>query len=141
MNYFLYYQIGSIKFATAIEEIKEIARAKDFIAQEKLPKNITGFFNLRGKRICIFDLPAFLEIEADKDFEIIVVAINQNNIGFKVEKIFGIVSAEQIIPYPNIVQTKDYLKGVIKQDKDILQILSFKRILSGQRLKAIQKYL
>ncbi|MEO0185054.1 MAG: chemotaxis protein CheW [candidate division WOR-3 bacterium] len=141
MNYFLYYQIGKIKFATGIEEIKEIVRVRNLIKDTGLPKNIAGFIDLRGSRICIFDLPAFLEIQINSNFEIIITELNQKYVGFKVQKIFGIVNAEQVIPYPHIVKAKDYLKGVVKQDNEILQILSFHTILSGPRLKAIQKFL
>lgn len=141
MNFYLYYQISSVKFATPIEEIKEVARTKNLITEEKLPKNIAGLFELRGKRICIFDLPAFLEIHPDSDFEIIIVTTNEHYVGFKVGKIFGIVSASDIKPYPEIAGKKEYLKGVILHNKELLQVLSLTKILSGPRLKAIQKYL
>ncbi len=141
MNYFLCYQIGRAKFATAIEEVKEIARTKNLITARELPKNITGFFDLRGRRICVFNLPLFLEIETDNDFEIILSEMHHEIFGFKVEKILNIVSTEAIFPYPEFAQARDYLKGIIKQDGQILQVISFFKILSGARLKAIQKYL
>ncbi|MGB9721592.1 MAG: chemotaxis protein CheW [bacterium] len=141
MNYFLYYQIGKIRFATGIEEIKEIARVKHLITDNELPKNIAGFIDLRGSRICIFDLPSFLDIQVNGNFEIIITQKDEKYIGFKVEKISGIVNADKIFPYPHIVKTKEYLKGIVKHDKEILQILSFQKILSGTRLKAIQKFL
>lgn len=141
MNSYLYYQISSIKLATSIEEIKEVARTKNLITKDKLPRNIVGFFELRGKRICIFDLPAFLDIKPDSDFEIILITTNEHYVGFKVGKISGIISTDDIKPYPEIVGKKEYLKGVILHNKEILQVLSLAKILSGPRLKAIQKYL
>lgn len=141
MNYFLFYKIGDIKIATEINETKEVIRPRQIIYDEKLPKNLAGFFELRGKKLWIYDLPGFLDIESGKDFEVIVTEINRILIGFKVEKVYGIVSAERIIPYPEIVGAKDYLTGVIKTKEGILQVLSFTKLLAGPRLKAIKKYL
>ncbi|MGQ9465473.1 MAG: chemotaxis protein CheW [bacterium] len=141
MKPYLSYQIGLIKFATPIEEIKEVARAKNISVEDKLPRNIAGFFELRGKKICIFDLASFLDIKADEGFEIIITEAKQHYVGFKVEKILGIVSADEVVPYPEVVQAKDYLMGIITYDKELLQVISFYKILSGPRLKAIQKYL
>lgn len=141
MNYYLYYQIGKIKMATDISEIKEIIRPKKIVFEEKLPKNLAGFCELRGKRLCIFDLPVFLSIEQENYFEVIITEIDKILVGFKVGKVYGIVATDEITPYPKITETKDYLMGIIKKEEEIIQVLSFKKILSGTRLKAIQKYL
>ncbi len=139
MNYFVSYQIGSIRFASPIKEIGEIVRIKQINTVGKLPKYIAGFFELRGKKIWLFDLPVFLNVETHQNFEIILTEMTNINIGLKVEKVLGIVNADKIFPYPDIVHQKDFLTGVIKNGKDILQVISFFRLLSGQRLKAIQK--
>ncbi len=141
MNYFLKYTIGSIKFATPIEEIKEVTRPKEIVKSEELPKNIAGFFNLRGKKVLLYDLPHFLEIKSEDKFEVIIIEIGQNYIGFKVNNILGIISASELSQFPEIVKAKNYLIGVIKQDKELLQIISLTRLLSGSRYNAIKKYL
>ncbi len=141
MNYYIHYRIGTIKFASPIDEVKEITRTKKLTTAESLPKNIVGFFELRGKRICLFNLPSFLGIETGAEFEVILTETNDTSVGFRVEKVYGIVYAEKTIPYPHIVPKKDFLTGVIKHESEILQVLSFTRILSGTRLKAIQKIL
>ncbi len=141
MKYYLYYQIGKIKIATEIAEIKEIIRPKNINFEEKLPKNIFGFCEFRGKRLYIFDLASFLDVQPGKDFEVIISEINKTMIGFKVEKVYGIVSADEIHPYPEITGAKDFLIGIIIKEEEIIQLLSLTRIMSGARLKAIQKYL
>jgi len=141
VNYYLYYQIGKVKMATDINEIKEIIRPKNIVFEEKLPKNLAGSCEFRGKRLWIFDLPVFLGIKQGKDFEVIISGINETLIGFKVEKVYGIVSTDEIYPYPEIAETKEYLMGIIKNEEEIIQVLSLVKILSGTRLKSIQKYL
>ncbi len=127
--------------ATAISEVKEIIRPKNLNFEEKLPKNLAGFCEFRGKKLWVFDLPLFLQIEHGKEFEVIIAEINKALIGFKVDKVYGIVSADEIFPYPEITQAGNYLIGIIKKDEEIIQLLSFSKIMSGARLKAIHKYL
>lgn len=141
MNYFLKYRIGNIHFATSIDEIKEIARPKEILTNSNLPKNISGFFILRGERVLLFDLPNFLGIESGDRYEVLIAEILKKFVGFKVNEVLGIVTTEKIIPFPEIVQPKEYLKGIIKQDKEFLQIISLTKIISGARLGAIKKYL
>ncbi|MEO0136589.1 MAG: chemotaxis protein CheW [candidate division WOR-3 bacterium] len=141
MNYYLGYQIGAIKFATEIHEIKEIIRPKTIIADGKFPKNIAGFCILRNKKIFIFDLPTFLAIKIARPYEVIVTEVDGLTIGFWAEKIYGILTATQLLPYPEIVGIRDYLLGIIKRDGELFQVLSFARILSGTRLRTIRKYL
>ncbi|MEO0142890.1 MAG: chemotaxis protein CheW [candidate division WOR-3 bacterium] len=141
MNYFLEYLIGGIKFVTQIEEIKEITRPKDIIKSADMPRNITGFFELRGEKLPLFDLPGFLGLESKDKFEVIVSEISQVNIGFKVNKVNGIVISESIIPFPEIVRAKDYLKGVIKRDNELLQIISLNKLISKARLNSLKNLL
>lgn len=142
MDYYLQYTIGNIKFATPIEELKEIVRPKEIRKAENLGKNLVGFFYLREKKVLLYDLSNFLAIE-DKvnKFEVIIVEIAPGYIGFKVSKVLGIIAAKDLIPFPELVRSKDYFKGVIKDDGSFLQVLSFSKLLSGPRLGAIKKYL
>jgi len=141
MNYYLKYKIGIINFAAPIEEVREIVRPKEIQKEEKLTKNIVGFFTLRGKRVVLFDLPKFLDINTEDSFEVIISEIEEKYIGFKVDKVFGILGVEELIPFPEIVEPKDYFRGVIKENKSFLQVLSFTKLLSGARLSTIKKYL
>jgi len=140
VSYYLKYAVGGINFATPIEEIREIARP-DEIIEKKMAKNIDGFFNLREKKALIYDLAKFLEIETTDKFEVIVAEIDGKYIGFRVTKVFGIIEAEDLKPFPEIVKAKSYFKGVIKERDTLVQVLSFEKLLSGNRLKAIKKYL
>jgi chemotaxis signal transduction protein len=141
MNYYLKFTINDINFAAPIEEIIEIARPKIVLKQEKISKNIVGFFELRKKRLPIYDLPKFLELKTNDKFEVIVSEIKQKNIGFKVDKVFGIITAETITPFPDLISPKDYLPGLIKEEDDLVQVLLFRKVVTGSRLKAIKKYI
>ena len=140
-RYYLKYFIGKVVFATPIEEVKEIARPKEIIEKAGLAKNLAGYFRLRKQRILLFDLPGFLKLNSRKEFEVIVSAIDGRPIGFKVNKVLGIVVSDKLSPFPELVKPKKFLKGVIKDGKEFIQVLSFENLLSGSRLKTIKKYL
>ncbi len=139
MEYYLKFTVGDISFAAPIDEVTEIVRPRDVEIASKGAKNLMGHFNLRGDRVPIFDLPFFLEIGQTGSFEIIVSRIDRIAVGFKVNRVFGIVSVESQLPYPDIVKAKDFMPGVISDQDSFLQVLSFRKILSGTRGAVFKK--
>lgn len=131
MEYYLKFTVGEISFAAPIEEVTEIVRPRDVEAPVKPVKNLMGHFNLRGDRVPIFDLPVFLDILQAGPFEIIVSRIDRIPVGFKVNRVSGIVSVDSRLPFPEIVKAKDFMPGVIPDQDSFLQVLSFCKILSG----------
>ncbi len=140
-NYYLKYSIGKVIFATPIEDVKEIARPKQITKKSSLPRNLIGYFRLRKQRVLLYDLVSFLKLNNDSRFEVIVTAIGGKLIGFRVNRVLGIVASSELRPFPELVKPKNFLKGVIKDGKTLIQVLSFEKFLSGSRLKTIKKYL
>ncbi len=141
MNYYLKFVIGTVWFAVPIEEVKEIARPKTVLKQENVTKSLFGFFKLRKRRLPLYDLPKFFKIEADAKFEVIISEVNRKQIGFKVNKVLGIIAIKELVSFPQLVKPKDYFRGVIKEGDSIIQVLSFIKLISGVRLRTIKKYL
>jgi len=143
MNYYLKFAISDINFAAPIEEIKEIARPKSILKQEKKDKgakNLIGFFHLRKEKLLLYDLPSFLEIRRNKNnkFEVIVSEIHNSRVGFKVDKVFGIITADDLISVPELARPKDYFRGVIREGESVVQVLSLTKLMSGSRLKSLK---
>jgi chemotaxis signal transduction protein len=139
MEYYLKFAVGDIAFATPITEVTEIVRPREVRALEKSPKNVTGVFDLRGEKVPLYNLPEFLEIPAGGSFEVIVSRIEEILVGFKVFRVFGIVAAEELLPFPDIVKAKDFLLGVVPDQDTFLQVLSFAKLISGSRRQALKK--
>jgi chemotaxis signal transduction protein len=141
MNYYLKFAIERIKFGVPIDEVIEIARPKSVRRLDKVKKDIAGVFELRKNTCVLYDLAAFLEIGSAQSFEVIVSRINAHSIGFKVDKVLGIVPSATLTPFPEIFGAGRYFEGVIKEDEDLVQVLSLKRIISGTRLRRIKTYI
>lgn len=141
MNYFLRFTIGNIKLAVPVDEVGEIARPKEITRKEKLAKYFIGFIKFRKETVPVFDLHEFFGIKPVERFEVIISDINNSNIGVKVDKVLGIITSQELQSYPDFVKPKKYLEGFIPHDGGVIQVLSLGKLISGQRLRAIRKYL
>jgi len=141
VNHYVKFVIDNVAFAVPIEEVKEIARPKAVQKKEKISKNIYGFFVFRKRMIVLYDLPEFLKMESKSRFEVVISEVNKRHIGFKVDKVCGVIAAETLSPFPELVMAKNYLRGVIKEDERLIQVLSLKRLLSATRVMNVEKYL
>jgi chemotaxis signal transduction protein len=141
VNYYLKFAIGNVELAVPIDEVKEIARPKKVQKDEKNQRGIFGSFVFRKRKIILYDLPQFLRIEPKDTFEVIISEMNQKRIGFKVDKVHGVIAVEILAPIPDLAKPKNYLRGVIVEDENLVQVLSLTRLLSGTRFASLAKYL
>ncbi len=141
MNYYLKFAIGNVEFAVPIDEVKEIARPKKVQKDEKNRRGIFGSFVSRKRKIIVFDLPQFLRIEPKDTFEVVISEVNHKRIGFKVDKVHGVIAVETLAPIPDLAKPKNYLRGVVVEDENLVQVLSLTKLLSGTRFASLEKYL
>lgn len=142
MHYYLTFMIKDVSFAVPIEEVQEIARPKSMLIKKKSSgKNMLGHFKLRGVPIPLFDLSAHLALEHDDSLEVIVIKHNDVIIGVRVDVVHGIVSARDLVPYPDLIPQKSFLIGIIPEKKSLLQVISLMKIFTRQRVQLIKKYL
>jgi len=139
MDYYLKFAVGDIAFAAPITEVTEIVRPREVVAPEKSLKNVLGAFDLRGEKVPLYNLPEFLKIAFSGSFEVIVSRIEDRPIGFKVLHVFGIIAAEELLPFPDIVKAKDFLLGVVPDQDSFLQVISFFKLISGSRRVIVKK--
>ncbi len=138
MNHYVRFSISNILFAAPIDEIKEVARPKNIITKDTKRGNLIGFFELRKKKIPLFDLPKLLHITSSDRFEVIVCDVHKKRIGFKVDSVSGIIETEHCLQFPDLTQPKEYFTGIIKEGDTLVQVISFKRIVSGRRLRTLE---
>jgi chemotaxis signal transduction protein len=141
MIYFLAFDIDDIMFAVPIDEVSEVARPKMIVKKEKLTRHFAGFIDLRKEHVPVFNLNAFFGMKESDKFEVIISRVDDMNIGIMVDKVSGIISAEELFDYPGLVGHARYLKGVITQEKNVVQVVSLMKIMSGQRLKNLKRCL
>lgn len=134
-------------FGVDILMVQEIIKNINITAIPDSPDFILGVINLRGNIIPIIDLKKRLKL-VDKnrpnggDVWIMVLNISGRVTGFIVERVTRVikVQANMIKPPPELVVSglqSDYIRGVCKQDQQLLAILDFNRILLVDEFKKL----
>ena len=134
-------------FGVDILMVQEILKNVNITAIPDSPAFIEGVINLRGNIIPIIDLKKRLKLSekrktSDNDLWIIVLNINGRVTGFVVDHVTRVlkVQADSIKPPPELVISglkSDYIRGVCKQEQQLLTILDFNRILIVEEFKKI----
>jgi purine-binding chemotaxis protein CheW len=134
-------------FGVDILMVREIIKDAAITAIPDAPEFIEGVINLRGSIIPIIDLQKRLKLPEgvdrnDKEVWILILDIGGRITGFIVDRVTRVikVQASMIKPPPEIVVSglnSDYIRGVCKQDQQLLAILDFNRILLIDEFKKL----
>jgi len=139
--------LGKEKFGINIMDIKEIIRPMDITVVPKAPSFVEGIINLRGKVIPIVDLRKKLGIQADEmnnDSRIIVVNINNRQLGFVVNSVDQVLRLEENLiddaPGMSAGYDENYIEGVAKTRQGMIIILDVKKIFSTGEQSALNNF-
>lgn len=134
-------------FGVNILMVQEIIKDLEITAIPDAPDFVVGVINLRGNIIPILDLHQRLKLSADRTRRsetswILILNIGGRVTGFVVDRVTQVikVQANMIKPPPELVVQgldSDYIRGVCKQDQQLLTILDFNRILLVDEFKKI----
>jgi purine-binding chemotaxis protein CheW len=134
-------------FGVNILMVQEIIKEATITAIPDAPDFIVGVINLRGNIIPILDLHKRLKLKAVKqdpteDTWILILNIGGRITGFVVDRVTRVIKVQtnRIKPAPELVVQgldSDYIRGVCKQDQQLLTILDFNRILLVDEFKKI----
>ncbi len=130
------FMLGDELFGVDILHVEEIIKPVDYTHVPNTKEFVFGVINLRGKIIPIVDLRVkfgFGKKPITPESRIIVISMNNYNVGFMVDKIEKVYYIEKrgIEPTPsNIPQTiEKYVKGVGKLQDKIMTLLNMEELL------------
>ena len=131
--------MGDTVWGINILKAQEVIRIVDVTRVHHAPDYIVGIINLRGKIVTIIDLAKKLnltKLTITPISRIIIVQWKNEYIGFLVDKVSDVISAqkEKLIPPPsNINGTQGkYFEGVYQEDKQLIAILDVDQVLSNK---------
>lgn len=144
-NQYVVFKLGKGEFGIDIMNVKEIGPYEESISLPNTPTFIEGVINYRGKVIPIINLKKRLllgEAEVTKDTRIIVISLDEKEIGFIVDEASQTfrLNDDQIDPAPTFISGVDkrYITGVGKLDeKRLLILIDLKKILSENEIDEI----
>lgn len=134
MDKVLTFYLNNNLFGIDIKLVKEINRNVEFTPVPDAQSEVMGLFNMRGQIVTIFNLAKMIGI---KDFEqkintltcIILKSLDndQNQVGFAIDKPGDVIDVDRNeceLPPANVsIIESDYIKNVVKLDKNLLLII------------------
>ena len=134
-------------FGVDILMVREIIKDAAITPIPDAPEFIEGVINLRGNIIPIIDLRKRLKLSDAKGQKeartwILILDIGGRVTGFVVDRVTRVIKVPtgMIKPPPELVVSglnSDYIRGVCKQDQQLLAILDFNRILLVDEFKRL----
>lgn len=141
------FEIAEEFFGVDILMVQEILKDITITAIPDSPDFIKGVVNLRGNIIPVIDLKKRLKLSVstanDDALWILILNIGGRVTGFVVDRVTRVIKIQtkSIKPPPELMISggleSDYVRGVCKQDKRILAILDFNRILLVDEFKKL----
>ncbi|ETR71359.1 MAG: Chemotaxis protein cheW [Candidatus Magnetoglobus multicellularis str. Araruama] len=139
MIQFVTFRIDELLFGIDVLKVREINRVLDITEVQHSPPHIRGLVNLRGQVVTIFDMGIRLGLEPR------VISEDSHNIVLKREPVGLLVDA-----IGDVVQTNedtvehapanvsgiesDFMAGVVRQNNELILILSTDKILNDKAL-------
>ncbi|WP_295154662.1 chemotaxis protein CheW [uncultured Brachyspira sp.] len=131
------FRLGSGEYAIDIMQAKEIIKMEKITLIPNAPDFVEGVINLRGNIIPIIDLKKRFnleETEGDKNTGIIIVKIEDVDMGIIIDAISKVVSISNsdIQPPPPMLSGigQKYIKGVGKLEDKLLVVLDLEKLFS-----------
>jgi purine-binding chemotaxis protein CheW len=120
-NQIVIFELGPEFFGVDIATVQSIIKIQPITKLPHTPEFVEGVTNLRGKVLPVIDLRrrfGFVAEEVEKNNRIIVVSVNQIEVGMIVDEVSEVVTVPEgaVEPAPAIATTVDsaFIKGIAK---------------------------
>jgi purine-binding chemotaxis protein CheW len=128
---FIIFRLGSEFFATETEKIQNISDMMQITKVPTAPSHIMGLINLRGSIKPLVNISMLLNVEEDNiDSNIIILKLQDEEIGIKVDEVIEVVEIEQSNIQNTTNDSKDYIKGVIELNNNLLTIIDINKVIT-----------
>lgn len=130
-------KLGDEEYAIDVLKINTIIRSIEITIVPRMESFILGVMNLRGKVVPVIDLRVRFNLAKngfDKATRIIVVNINNENIGFVVDEVTEVmrIKRSMVEPTPPLVGSigQEYILGICKYDSRLIMLLDIDRVIN-----------
>jgi purine-binding chemotaxis protein CheW len=144
---FISFAIGDDQYGVDIMAVREIKEWSNVTPLPKQPEYVRGVLNLRGVVMPIIDLRRRFDqglTEATPTHIIIIVQIDERQVGLLADRVLDIVSfeADKIQPVPRTAQgaTADFLSGLVANDNTMIALIDLPNLLATQTDKVAEGF-
>lgn len=133
------FELGSEHFGVEIASVESIIKMQPITQLPHVSSFVEGVTNLRGKVLPVIDLRKRFGLapqETDKNSRIIVVSLDQTEVGMIVDEVSEVltVPAGVVEPVPAITSTVDssFITGIAKLNQRLVILLDLHSILANE---------
>lgn len=144
-NQIVVFEVGSEHFGVEIASVESIIKMQPITQLPHVPSFVEGVTNLRGKVLPVIDLRKRFGLtprEADKNSRIIVVNVDQTEVGMIVDEVSEVLTIAEgaVEPAPAITSTVDssFITGIAKLNHRLVILLDLHRILTNEEKLSLQ---
>jgi purine-binding chemotaxis protein CheW len=137
-NQIVIFELGTEHFGVEIARVESIIKMQPITQLPHVPSFVEGVTNLRGKVLPVIDLRKRFGLavrETDKNSRIIVVSLDQSEVGMIVDEVSEVLTVPEgaVEPTPAITTGVDsaFITGIAKLDQRLVVLLDLQRILSA----------
>lgn len=145
-NQIVVFEVGSEQFGVQIANVESIIKMQQITQLPHVSHFVEGVTNLRGKVLPVIDLRKRFGLEAkqaDKNSRIIVVRVDEMEIGMIVDNVSEVMTVPQgaVEPTPTITSSVDtaFITGIAKLDPRLVILLDLQKILSTQEVDQLSQ--
>lgn len=138
--------LGEAEYGIDIMQAQSIIKMDKITLIPNAPDFVEGVINLRGNVIPVIDLKKRFHLEegeGDKNSGIIIVKVNEVEVGIIIDAISKVIylAEDDVQPPPPVFAGigQKYIKGVGKIDEKLLIILDLEKILSFEEQEALRE--
>jgi purine-binding chemotaxis protein CheW len=144
-NQIVVFELGSESFGVDIAVVQSIIKIQPITKLPHTPEFVEGVTNLRGKVLPVIDLRkrfGFVAEEVDRNSRIIVVSVDQIEVGMIVDEVSEVVTVPEgvVEAAPAITTTVDsaFIKGIARLGERLVILLNLAQVLSTQENNTIE---
>lgn len=135
------FKLGNEHFAIPVEEVKEVVKMQNVTRTPNSPPHVDGIIDLRGIVCTIIDPKKLLSVsgsEEGQEERIIVLDLEENNVGIKVDEVSSVTdfSSKEVDTNAGI---GEYSRGIVKDESDdsveLVILLDVKRLVEGTEVQ------
>ena len=139
--------VGNQLFGIDIKDVVSIEEKCDITMIPSSKTNILGIMNLRNDYIPVYSFRKKIGKKEDLDIDtkVVVVSVNNINLGIKIDEVKEIANIEgtNVFKLPKIAQGKNtkYIKRVANINKDLVLLVNLDAIVTMEDMDHIDKIL
>ncbi len=137
------FSIDERRCALPLATVDRIVRVVEITPLPDAPQMVIGIINVQGRIIPVINIrKRFLlsEREMELSDQLIIAHTSKLNIALLVETVSGVIEyqIDEMVAPDKIISDLKYVKGIIKQNDGMIQILDIDTLLSYEELRSIE---